>query len=72
MKVEEAPRLTEWLTATEVAEALDVSRQTVNRLINSGAFETLHLLGERPIYVVRAKEVEEMRRARRSQADTSV
>lgn len=68
---EDAPTLEKWLTATEVADRLGVSRQSVNRMIQGGAFKTLHLLGERPIYVVKTAEVEEhasKRAARRTSA----
>jgi hypothetical protein len=57
--VAEAPRLAGWATATEVATALGVSRQTVNLMIKEGEFETLHVIGadSKPQYVVRRDEV---------------
>lgn len=64
MKPDQAPRLTEWMTCTEIATAFDVSRQTINRMVTDGEFKTLRLLGERPIYVIRRSEVEKMVTAR--------
>lgn len=64
VKPERAPRLREWMTCTEAADRLGISRQAVNRMVNLGEFETLHALGERPIFVVKAVEVEEVRRRR--------
>lgn len=64
VKPDRAPRLREWMTATEAAARLGVSRQSVNRMINLGEFETLHALGERPMFVIKAAEVEEKARER--------
>lgn len=52
-----APLLREWMTGSEVASAMDVTRQHVNRMFNRGDFETLHRLGT--ILVVRRDEVED-------------
>lgn len=62
----DAPRLSEWLTASDVADALGVSRQTVNTMINGGEFETLHTVGlaVRPLYLVRREEVLAIARTR--------
>jgi excisionase family DNA binding protein len=59
MTPDDAPRLSGWLTPTEVAELLGVSRQTVNQMIRNGDFDSLHLLGptSRPQYVVADYEV---------------
>lgn len=63
----DAPRLAGWVTPTEAAEALGVSRQTVNQMIQGGEFETLHVIGPdtRPQYVVRRDEVERIKATRR-------
>lgn len=52
-----APTLAEWMTGTQVADALGVSRQHVNRMFNRGEFKTLHKLGDRPVLVVSTPEV---------------
>lgn len=63
MKPENAPRLTEWMNATEVAAMLGISRQTANQMIHAGEFKTLHLSGlegQKPSYMIKRKEVEKM------------
>lgn len=64
MKPTEAPALEGWVTASEVAGELGVSRQTANKMINRGDFATLHTLGKRSMYVVREEEVERVKEAR--------
>lgn len=61
-----APRLVEWVTATEAAEIFGVSRQTVNQMIRAGEFESLHVLGppNKVQYVLARKEVERIRKNR--------
>ncbi|WP_425475631.1 helix-turn-helix domain-containing protein [Nocardioides tweenelious] len=65
-KPDEAPRLAEWLTATEVADLFGVSRQTVNQMIASGEFQSLHVIGprSRPQYLVRRSEAEILKNQR--------
>lgn len=50
------PKLRGWLTVTEVAGLLNVSRQAVHKMIADGSFTTIHYLGseEKPIYVISA------------------
>lgn len=57
---EEAPDLTEWITCTQAADILGITRQSVNRMVNAGEFKTLHRLGERPIFVLKKGEVDKM------------
>lgn len=66
VKPEDAPRLEEWMTATEAAAAFGVSRTTVNEMITAGEFETLHVFGpaSRPQYIVRRAEVENLQSVR--------
>jgi len=64
---ERAPHLSEWATASEVADTLGVSRQTVNIMIRRGDFATLHIVGTsmiRPMYVVQRTELLEMKATR--------
>jgi hypothetical protein len=67
VKPADAPRLTEWLTPTEAAAIFGISRQSVNDMIKTGEFETLHLIGSgnRPQYVIRRDEVERIKASRR-------
>jgi len=60
------PQLTEWVTCTEAAHELGISRQSVNRMVQDGKFETLHALGgaERPLYVIRREEITKLAAAR--------
>lgn len=66
VKPEDAPRLAEWLTASEVADSFGVSRQTVNQMIQTGEFDTLHVIGPatRPQYIVRRAEVQNLKSER--------
>ncbi len=64
MKPAEAPTLAGWATASEVAKELGISRQIANKMINRGDFNSLHLLGKRPIYVVKINELEKIKAAR--------
>lgn len=61
----DAPRL-EWMTASEVAIALGLSRQAVNDMIKKGDFATLHLVGpeSRPQYVIARSEVDRIKSTR--------
>lgn len=60
------PRLEGWMTATEVAQKLNLSRQQINKLINGGFFTTVHTLGS--LYLVESREVEEAVRKRLEEA----
>lgn len=55
------PVLEGWLTAIEAAEILGISRQSVARMMTEGVFRTLRAVGDRPLYVVRAEEVQAYR-----------
>lgn len=67
-KPSEAPRLEEWASASEISEILGVSRQTVNKMIHAGEFETLHISGaegaSKPLFVVSRKEVAHIKATR--------
>lgn len=54
------------MTPTEAADLLGVSRQTVNQLIQTGKFKSLHVIGpgSRPQYVLSRGEVEVMGKER--------
>lgn len=67
-----APILKEWMTGTQVAEMLGVSRQHVNRMFNRGEFKTLRRLGERPILIVKTSEVLKHHAARAEQESESL
>ena len=63
----QAPRLKGWMTATEIAIELGVSRQTVNQMLWDGEFKTLHRVGPdsaRPMYVVKTSEFEKIKATR--------
>lgn len=63
MKPEDAPRLLQWMNATEVAAEFGVSRQTVNQMIHNGEFKSLHRSGlpdQKPQFYVKRSEVEKM------------
>jgi predicted DNA-binding protein YlxM (UPF0122 family) len=49
--------LKDWMTLGEVAEALDISRQAVHKLVERGTLSA-RTLGNRPIIVVNVKSVQ--------------
>ena len=55
------PVLEGWLTAKQAAEELGISRQSVARMMDTGVFATIHAVGDRPLYVIRAEEVDAYR-----------
>lgn len=55
------PVLQEWISLTEAAEILGLSRQYVNKKASLGTYKTLHRLGNSPSLVVRRKEIEKIR-----------
>jgi hypothetical protein len=64
-KPEEAPRLTEWATAGTIAETLGISRQSVNRMVRDGDFETLVVLpGVRDQYLIKTTELHKVEQSR--------
>lgn len=68
MKPDNAPRLTQWMNASEIAEALGISRQTVNQMIHDGEFKSLHLSGiegRKGQYFAKRTEVEKMKEQRK-------
>lgn len=71
-KPDEAPTLSQWVTATDVAAELGTSRQVVNKMIKRGDFKSLHLLGKRPIYVVKRSELDKVMAARASKPHIEV
>jgi predicted site-specific integrase-resolvase len=56
----EVPPLKGWLAVPQIVERLGVSRQLVQQWTAAGVFRTLRGVGERPLYVVRDKEVERL------------
>jgi hypothetical protein len=61
------PVLEGWVTATDIAEDFGISRQSVNRMIGRGDFDTVREVGQdtkRAIFVVSAAEVKERKAAR--------
>lgn len=63
-KPADAPQVTDKVTATEIADMLGVSRQSANRMIHEGVFDSLEKLGKRPIYQVLTAEVEKLAKKR--------
>lgn len=67
MKPSDAPRLPGWTTATEIAEELGISRQTVNQMFWNGEFKTLHRVGSdtrKPMFVVKTSEFNKVKSTR--------
>lgn len=60
------PKLEGWLTITEVAAKLKVSRQACHKMLADGRFASAHQVGSgiKPIYIIASDEVEELRAAR--------
>lgn len=57
------PMLAGWLHAQQVAEELDISRQAVTRMMADGTFRTQRGVGDRPLYIVRIEEVQQLAKA---------
>lgn len=64
MRPDEAPTLEGWVTASDAAELLGMSRQAFNRKMHRGDFTRLRTLGSKPIFVVARDEVEAAARER--------
>lgn len=67
MKPDEAPRLQGWTTATEIADELGVSRQTVNQMFWNDEFKTLTRIGSdtrKPYFVVKTSEFNKVKAKR--------
>ena len=58
------PVLEEWISLTEAAEILGLSRQYVNKRATNGDYATLHRLGNSPALVVQREEIENIARRR--------
>lgn len=61
--VADVPLLPDWILVTEAADMLGLSKQAVHGLIRTDKFESLHRLGQnadKPIYILKRKEVETM------------
>ncbi len=58
------PELEGWLTFTQAAVELGISRQRFYQLAEAGQLQTAHRLGERPTYIVRTAEVRALKRQR--------
>jgi predicted DNA-binding protein (UPF0251 family) len=62
------PKLTEWVTATDAAAELGLARQSVNKMIALGRFQSVHVLGEgKGIYVIGRHELEAVKAERLSE-----
>lgn len=57
---ETAVPLKGWLTTTDAAIRLGISRQMVNRMVHAGQFATLQTIGDKPLFIVSVKEIEMM------------
>lgn len=60
------PPLADWLTGPQVAKALGLTRQSVHKMMLDGTFESVHAVGEKPVYVVSLKEVQKVAQQRQS------
>jgi predicted DNA-binding protein (UPF0251 family) len=57
----EIPVLEGWLTASQAAEILGVTRQAVNQKIRAGLFKTAGVVGgDNPVYLIKEREVEKV------------
>lgn len=56
--LERVPELHDWMTSSQVAETLGMTRSAVHKKMVSGDFKTLHRLGDKPYLVVLRSEVE--------------
>lgn len=66
----EAPRLNDWITLPEAAEVLGISKQAVHKMASAGDIKTIHLIGNRPVYVVAEAEIRALATRRAEIAET--
>jgi hypothetical protein len=59
-------KLEGWLTVTEVASTLNISRQAVHKLMGDGVFKNVRYLGseDKPVYIINKPEVERVLQSR--------
>ena len=62
----EGTEAVELLTATEAAQILEVTRQTVHRWIADGTFDPVYKIGARPTYVLLRSNVEHVKQLMRA------
>lgn len=58
------PSLDGWITTTETAKLLGITRQHAYRLIADKTFPSVHKIGSPAVFVVQQTEVENYHRAR--------
>jgi predicted DNA-binding transcriptional regulator AlpA len=70
--IDKVKRLPEWITASQAATILKISRQHVNRLMQEGEFRSLRALGDRPILVVKDAEIRDYAKRRLKEREARV
>lgn len=63
---EDAPVLEGWITLTDAAELLGISKQAVHKMVTSHKITTLHKIGRKPLYIMREAEITRLRELRRA------
>ena len=69
------PMLLEWMTVSQAAAELGLSRQAVNKMIDQRKFKSVRTLsaeGTRPMYVIRSSEIKGMSRQRQRSREQKV
>lgn len=58
-----------WVTLTEAAEVLSITRQHSYKRAKNGGYKTLRRIGTSPAFVVNRRELEEILNSRHSRED---
>ena len=66
------PVLMKWISLTEAAEILAMSRQYVNKKAAEGDYKSLHRVGNSPSFVVQREEIEKIKKLRNTPAEIPV
>lgn len=67
------PPLDGWVTASQAATALDITRQALHKKIRAGDFTTVRRLGDasKPFYIIREVEIDRVKTARKKAASVA-
>lgn len=57
MNKDAIPELEGWITTTDAAGILGVSKQAIHKMIDAGKISTSRKIGKKPLYVMREEEI---------------
>jgi hypothetical protein len=66
MDTESLPEIRDWVTPSQAAEILGITRSAVHKKMTQREFQSVHRLGERPYLVILRSEVERLKARRKT------